>query len=86
MIKTIGMLELRKRPGQVLDETFYRKRRFLIKRNKKPMAVLIPYEDFTRYFEDVDIEVYTKERLAEFKGVDQLSNKAKEKLLKLLST
>lgn len=86
MLKTIGMLDLRKRPGQVLDEAFYRKRRFLIKRNKKPMAALIPYEDFLRYFEDEDIEIYTKERIKEFKEADTLSPKAKQKINKLLSS
>ena len=55
MVRTIGMLELRKRPGEFLDETFYRKSRFLIKRNRKAKAVLVPIEDFARYFEDEDI-------------------------------
>ncbi|OGY26017.1 MAG: hypothetical protein A2Z24_02795 [Candidatus Woykebacteria bacterium RBG_16_44_10] len=84
MIKTIGMLELRKRPGEFLDETFYRKSRFLIKRNRKAMAVLVPIEDFARYFEDEDIEIYTKERLKEFQKSDKTSPKASVKAKKLL--
>ena len=85
MYKTIGMLDLRKRPGQVLDETFYKKSRFLIKRNQKAMAVLIPVEDFARYFEDEDVEVYDKQRLKEFREMDKISSGLKAKLKKLLS-
>jgi len=56
MLKNISMLDLRKRPGQVLDETFYKKYRFVVNRNKKAMAVIIPLEDFKRYFEDEDMQ------------------------------
>ena len=86
MIKTIGMIELRKRPGQVLDEAFYKKSRFLIMRNKKAMAVLVPIEDFTRYFEDDNIEIYSKERIKEFQKADYLSTAAAAKVDKLLSS
>ena len=84
MIKTIGMIELRKRPGQVLDETFYKQNRFLIKRNKRAMAVLVPIEDFRRYFEDEDVEIYTKERIREFQEADRLSPKVAAKAQNLL--
>lgn len=84
MFKTIGMLDLRKRPGQVLDEAFYRKRRFLIKRNKKPMAALVPYEDFVRFFEDEDVEIYTKDQIKAFRETDRLTLKALAKVKKLL--
>lgn len=84
MFKTIGMLDLRKRPGQVLDEAFYRKERFLIKRNKKTMAALVPIEDFLRYFEDEDIETYTVQRIKEFQGQDRLTPSAKQKIKNLL--
>jgi len=67
------MLDLRKRPGQVLDETFYKKYRFVVNRNKKAMAVIIPIEDFKRYFEDEDIELYSKQRIKEFLKKDKLS-------------
>ena len=68
------MLDLRKRPGQVLDETFYKKYRFVVNRNKKAMAVIIPIEDFKRYFEDEDIELYSKQRIKEFLKEDKLSS------------
>jgi len=67
------MLDLRKRPGQVLDETFYKKYRFVVNRNKKAMAVIIPIEDFKRYFEDEDVELYSKQRIKEFLKKDKLS-------------
>ena len=79
------MIDLRRRPGQVLDETFYRKERFLIKRNKKAMAALIPIEDFLRYFEDEDIEVYTPQMIKEFKEQDRLTPSIKVKIKKLLN-
>ena len=73
-MKSISMLDLRKRPGQVLDETFYKKYRFVVNRNKKAMAVIIPVEDFKRYFEDEDIELYSKQRIKEFLREDKLSS------------
>ena len=73
MLKNISMLDLRKRPGQVLDETFYKKYRFVVNRNKKAMAVIIPIEDFKRYFEDEDVELYSKQRIKEFLKKDKLS-------------
>ena len=85
MFKTIGMLDLRKRPGQVLDETFYRKERFLIKRNKRAMAAIIPIEDFVRYFEDEDIELYTAQRVKQFQTQDRLTASSKRKIEKLLN-
>lgn len=86
MLRTIGMLDLRKRPGQVLDEAFYRKERFLIKRNKRTMAALIPIEDFLRYFEDEDIEIYTKQRQREFQEQDRLTPSEKRKIENLLAS
>lgn len=80
MMKTISMLDLRKRPGQVLDETFYKKYRFLVSRNKKAMAVIVPIDDFKRYFEDEDIEIYTDSRIREFLKEDKLSPLAIKKL------
>lgn len=74
------MLDLRKRPGQVLDETFYKKYRFLVNRNKKAMAVIIPVEDFKRYFEDEDIEFYSNKRVRKFLKEDKLSSSQLRKL------
>lgn len=79
------MLDLRKKPGQVLDETYYKKYRFLVKRNQKAMAVIIPIEDFKRYFEDEDIELYTDDRIREFLKEDKLTASQKAKLRKITS-
>lgn len=79
------MLDLRKKPGQVLDETYYKKYRFLVKRNQKAMAVIIPIEDFKLYFEDEDIELYSDEDIKRFLKEDKLSPKLARKVKKLLS-
>lgn len=86
MIKNISMLDLRKKPGQVLDETYYKKYRFVIKRNQKPMAVIVPIEDFERYFEDDDIRLYSKQEIKEFIKLDKLTPQQALKAKKLLSS
>jgi len=51
MGKTISAMKARQNFGQLLEETFYRGEKFVIKRGNKPMAVLIPineYEQFKR--------------------------------------
>lgn len=84
MLQDISMLDFRKKAGQVLDETFYQKYRFLIKRKNKPMAVLIPIEDYETYFGDEDIEVYTRERIKEFEKEDRISKALIAKVKKIL--
>lgn len=85
MIKSISMLDLRQRAGQVLDETYYKKYRFLVKRNQKPMAVIIPIEDFKLYFEDEDIELYSDKEIKQFLEEDKLSPKLAQKVKRLFS-
>ena len=85
MMRIINMLDLRKKPGQVLDETYYKKYRFLIKRNQKAMAVIIPIEDFKRYFEDEDIDLYTDREIKDFLKKDKLTIGQSAKAKKLLS-
>ena len=84
MLQDITMLDLRKKAGQVLDETFYQKYRFLIKRRNKPMAVLIPIEDYEIYFDDKDVEIYTKERIKEFEKEDRISKALMAKAKRVL--
>ena len=84
MLQDISMLQLRRKAGQILDETFYRKDRFLIKRKDKPMAVLIPVEDYETYFDDKDIEIYTTERIKEFEKEDRLNKALLVKAKKIL--
>lgn len=77
MLQNISMLDLRKKAGQVIDEAFYRKDRFLIKRKDKPVAVLIPIEDYEYLMDDSDIEIYSEERIREFEIEDRLSTEEK---------
>lgn len=84
MLQDISMLDLRKKAGQILDETFYQKYRFVIKRRDKPMAVLIPIEDYETYFDDKDIEIYTKERIKEFEKEDRISKVLLAKVKRIL--
>lgn len=49
------------------------------------MAVIIPIEDFKRYFEDEDIELYTDGRIDEFLKEDKLTSRQISKVKKLLS-
>ena len=87
MLQTISMLDLRKRIGQVIDRSFYRKDRFLIKRKDKPVAVLVPLEDYELFIgDDRDIEIYTKKRVKEFEQQDRLSAKEKTSAKKLLGS
>ena len=87
MIQSISMLDLRKRIGQVIDSSFYRKDRFLIKRKDKPVAVLLPLEDYELFIgDDRDIEIYTKKRIKEFEKQDRLSTKEKTIVKKLLGS
>ena len=79
------MLDLRKRPGQVLDETYYKKYRFVVRRNQKPMAVIVTVEDFERYFEDEDIRIYTEAEIKDFIKRDKLTPQQSLKVKKLLS-
>ena len=79
------MIDLRKRPGQVLDETYYKKYRFMIRRNKKAMAVIVPVEDYERYFEDEDIRLYSEAEIKDFLKKDKLTPKQAAKVKKLLS-
>lgn len=87
MIQSISMLDLRKRIGQVIDSSFYRKDRFLIKRKDKPVAVLVPLEDYELFIgNESDIEIYTKKRIKEFEKQDRLSTKEKVAVKKLLGS
>lgn len=87
MIQSISMLDLRKRIGQVIDSSFYRKDRFLIKRKDKPVAVLVPLEDYELFIgNDRDIEIYTKKRIKQFEKEDRLSTREKVIAKKLLES
>lgn len=87
MLQIISMLDLRKRVGEVIDKTLYRKDRFLIRRKNKPVAVLVPVEDFEMFIgSEEDIELYSQKRIKEFGKQDRLTSKEKAIAKQLLSS
>lgn len=83
MSKEISALELRNRFGEIMEEVRYRKVPYVVKRNGRPMIVLLDIESFKKVQAELEdepfIEEYTKERLEEFLKED---NKIDPKLLK----
>lgn len=49
MEKTIGSFEARRRFAQIIEETHYQKDHFIIERSGRPMAVIIPVDDYKRF-------------------------------------
>ncbi|OGD86028.1 hypothetical protein A2696_04065 [Candidatus Curtissbacteria bacterium RIFCSPHIGHO2_01_FULL_41_13] len=85
MLQSITMLDLRKKIGEIVDQSFYRKERFLIKRKDKPVAVLVPIEDYELFIGDEkDIEIYSDRRIRQFLKEDKLTKKQKAAVQKLL--
>ena len=86
MLQSITMLDLRKKIGEIIDQSFYRKERFLIKRKDKPVAVLVPIEDYELFIGDEkDIEIYSDKRIREFLKEDKLTKEQKAAVQKLLA-
>ena len=46
MAKEVSALKVRGSLGELLEEVYYRGEEFVVKRGKKPMAVLVPVEEF----------------------------------------
>ena len=84
MQQTINMLDFRKSPGEVINEVFYNKKKIILERGKKKMAVVVPIGLFEKLFSDEDIEIYSKERIKEFEKEDRMTNKLSSKIKKLL--
>jgi prevent-host-death family protein len=49
MRKTINAVRLRSKLGQVLEEVYYRGDQYVIERAGKPMAVVIPVEQYEQW-------------------------------------
>jgi prevent-host-death family protein len=49
MEKTIGAWEARRRFGQLLEEAFYNKDHFVVERSGRPMAVIVPVDDYHKW-------------------------------------
>ena len=88
MAKEITALELRKRFGEVMEEVRYRKEPYIVKRNGRPMIVLLDIEAYQavreRQREEAFLETYTDERITEFLKEDRLDPATKTKARKLL--
>ncbi len=69
MTKTTTALKARQNLGQLLEEAFYRGDEFIIERAGKPMAVLIPVQEFERW---------QKQREKDFAVFDEVRAKAGE--------
>jgi len=49
MEKTIGAWEARRKFGQIIEEAFYKKDSFVVERAGRPMAVIVPVEDYHKW-------------------------------------
>lgn len=49
MIRTINALKARQNFGEMLEEVFYNKDHFIIKRRDKAMAVIVPISEYERW-------------------------------------
>ena len=49
MEKTIGAWEARRRFGQLIEEAFYHKDHFVVERPGRPMAIIVPVDDYCKW-------------------------------------
>ena len=88
MTREITALELRKHFGAIMENVRYRKEPYIVKRNGRPMIVLLDIEAYQtaqeRYREEAFIEDYSTERIHEFFKEDQLDQATRVKARKLL--
>lgn len=47
-MKTVSALTLRKKMGEIIDEVAIKKEEIVISRDEKPLAVLIPYDQYEK--------------------------------------
>jgi hypothetical protein len=85
MQQSISMLDFRKSPGEAINEVFYNKRKIILERSKKQMAVIVPIGLYQKLFQDEDIEMYTNEMIKEFEKEDKITEKLSVKIKRLLS-
>ena len=86
MQQSISMLEFRKSPGEILNQVFYNKKKIILDRGNKKMAVLVPVGLFEKLFNSEDIEIYSQVRIQKFDIEDRLSTSQSAKVEKLLSS
>lgn len=68
MTKELTALKVRGNLGEILEKVYYQGDEYIIKRGKKPMAVLIPLDEF---------ENYKKQRKTDMKVFDKIRAKAR---------
>ena len=68
MAKELTALKMRGNLGEILEEVYYKGQEFIIKRGKKPMAVLVPLGEF---------ESLKKQRKSDMSVFDNIRAKAK---------
>ncbi len=68
MVKELAALKIRGNLGEILEEVYYKGQEFIIKRGEKPMAVLVPIDEF---------ENFKKQRKADLSAFDKIRAKAK---------
>lgn len=89
MAKEITALDLRNRFGEIMEEVRYRKEPYIVKRNGRPMIVLVDIEAYeaaeAQRREEAFIEEYSEERLAQFLKEDRLDSTTRERARRLLT-
>ncbi len=68
MAKELTALKVRGNLGEILEKVYYQGDEYIIKRGKKPMAVLIPPDEF---------ENYKKQRATDMKIFNRIRTKAR---------
>lgn len=88
MSKEISALELRNRFGEIMEEVRYRREPYIVKRNGRPIIVLVDIESYEKaqaqLQDEVFIEEYTEERIREFLKEDRLDSRTLKQARKLL--
>ena len=84
MTKEINALELRKHFGEIMEQVRYQKEPYIVKRNGRPMIVLLDIEAYQmskeQQKEEAFIEEYTNERIAEFLNEDRLNRTTSQQI------
>jgi len=69
MARELTALKIRGNLGEILEQVYYKGTEYIIKRGKKPMAALIPLDEF---------ESLKKQREADMKVFDRIREKGKK--------
>ena len=89
MAKEISSLELRKHFGEIMEEVRYRKEPYIVKRNGRPMIVLLDIDVYQaskgRIQDEAFIEDYSEDRIREFLAADKLDRATYAKARKSLA-